>query len=56
MICCTGKVGLRDRLDTGYTPCMVDNTEKKKAPMATWLIATIAVGLLVLFVIGVAVL
>jgi hypothetical protein len=33
---------------------MVDNTEKKKAPMAAWLIATIAIGLLVMLAIGVA--
>jgi hypothetical protein len=35
---------------------MVDNTEKKKAPMAVWLIATIAIGLLIMLAIGVAVL
>lgn len=35
---------------------MVDNTEQKKAPMATWLIATIAIGLLVMLAIGIAVL
>lgn len=35
---------------------MVDNTEKKKAPMAAWLLATVVVGLLVVLVIGVAVL
>ena len=40
----------------GYTGDMVDNTEKKKAPMATWLIATIALGLLIMLAIGVAVL
>jgi hypothetical protein len=35
---------------------MADNTEKKKAPMAAWLLATIALGLLVMLAIGVAVL
>lgn len=40
----------------GYTGDMVDNTEKKKAPMATWLIATIALGLIIMLAIGVAVL
>lgn len=35
---------------------MVDNTEKKKAPMAAWLLATVVVGLPVVLVIGVAVL
>lgn len=35
---------------------MVDNTEKKKAPMAAWLIVTVLVGLLIVLGIGVAVL
>jgi hypothetical protein len=35
---------------------MVDNPEKKKAPMATWLIATIVLGLLIMLVIGITVL
>ena len=35
---------------------MVDNTEKTKAPLATWLIAIIAIGLLIMLAIGVAVL
>jgi len=35
---------------------MGDNTEKKKAPMAGWLIATIVLGLLVMLAIGIAVL
>jgi hypothetical protein len=34
----------------------MDNTEKKKAPMATWIIAAVAVGLLIMLAIGVAVL
>ncbi len=35
---------------------MADETEKKKAPMAGWLIATILIGLLVVLAIGVTVL
>jgi hypothetical protein len=33
-----------------------ENTEKKKAPMATWLIATVVVGLLIMLVIGIIIL
>lgn len=35
---------------------MVDNTEKKKAPLAVWLLAVVAVGLLIMLAIGIAVL
>lgn len=35
---------------------MVDNTEKKKAPMAAWLLATVVIGLLIVLAIGIAVL
>jgi hypothetical protein len=35
---------------------MPENTEKKKAPMATLLIATIVVGLLIMLLIGIIVL
>jgi hypothetical protein len=35
---------------------MVDNTEKKKAPLATWIIATVVIGLLLMLAIGIAVL
>jgi hypothetical protein len=35
---------------------MAENTEKKKAPMATWLIATVVLGLLIMLVIGITVL
>jgi hypothetical protein len=35
---------------------MAENTEKKKAPMATWLIATIVIGLLIMLVIGMSIL
>ncbi len=35
---------------------MADNTDKKKAPLAAWLIATIVVGLLIMLAIGMAVL
>ena len=45
------RTGLR-----GYSSGMVDNTEKKKAPMAAWLLATIVIGLLILLAIGIAVL
>ena len=35
---------------------MVENPESKKAPMAAWIIATVAIGLLVMLAIGIAVL
>jgi hypothetical protein len=38
---------------------MADNTEhteKKKAPLATWIIVTIVVGLLIMLAIGISVL
>lgn len=35
---------------------MGDNAEKKKAPLAGWLIATVLVGLLIVLAIGIAVL
>lgn len=35
---------------------MVDNTEKKKAPLATYILATVAIGLLLMLVIGIWVL
>ena len=40
----------------GYSPVMADKTEKKKTPLAGWIIAVIAVGLLIMLVIGIAVL
>jgi hypothetical protein len=35
---------------------MADDTEKKKAPLATWIIASVAIGLLVMLAIGIVVL
>jgi hypothetical protein len=35
---------------------MADKTEKKKSPLAGWLLAVIAIGLLIMLVIGIAVL
>lgn len=35
---------------------MDDRSEQKKAPMAGWLLAAVAVGLLIMLVIGIAVL
>lgn len=35
---------------------MADNTEKKKAPMATWIVVSAWIGLLVMLGIGIAVL
>jgi hypothetical protein len=40
----------------GYSPGMADKTEKKKSPLAGWLLAVIAIGLLIMLVIGIAVL
>lgn len=46
----------REKHGTGYRPGMVDNAEKKKAPLAGWLLATVVVGLLIVLAIGIAVL
>jgi hypothetical protein len=35
---------------------MAEKTEKKKAPMSGWILATVAVGLLIMLVIAIAVL
>lgn len=52
----TASVGAREDTSPGYRPGMADETEKKKAPLATWIIASVAIGLLVMLAIGIAVL
>lgn len=49
-------VAAREDRSPGYRLGMADDTEKRKAPLATWIIATVAIGLLVMLVIGIAVL
>lgn len=49
-------VGARGDRSPGYRPGRADETEKRKAPLATRMSATVAIGLLVILVIGIAVL